>query len=661
MNAPESRRDTPQLAQLDRRNAWMWVMAVLLLVALGASVVVVYLTQTGDELATFFPAPETRGLLAGALCGVIALFSLYVLLKQGEMRQLRNQLVDVSLQQESLRSRLAGLSSLLEGIAGMALHLDLDAVLQALAEHVRVTLRADQVSVMLLDPERSELDCRAVAGMDAEFVRGARVPLGQGISGRVARQNEGMLLNNDDMTERFAAQRKTDRNIHTALCVPLAVRGQVIGVLNVNRLESGTFFTAEDLRMLGVFGAHAAIAIQRIVDRRHDEQIRKMKKMEALGRLASGIAHDFNNLLTVILSSVFSAAIELEAKRTAHRDLERIRNAAERCAGLTGQLLTFGRGQVVRTEAVDLNTSVTCVCDLLCRVIGENIELVTRFDPDAGQVRADAGQIEQVVLNLALNARDAMPAGGTLIVETGTVRLERPETTSFGSLPPGEYARLRVHDTGIGMDAETCEHVFEPFFTLKGHTGTGLGLATVFGIVTQSGGRVSVESELGRGTVFEVILPRAAESQTVMPEETPAQASRPEGSNVLVVEDEEAVREIVCRFLELGGYHVRSAADGATAIDLANASLEPIDLLLTDVIMPGLSGREVADRLRALRPQLPVLFMSGYTGDVLDQHGISAPGVALLQKPFTPEILLRKVAAMVPGSGGEATPHAPAA
>ena len=633
-----------KLQRLERCNLGMWTLAALLLVALGAAVTTVYLSQITDAGGGPFPAPETRGMLAGGLCGVIVLFCLYAFLKQREMQRLRAQLYATGLREESLRSRLFGLSSLLEGITGLGTQLDLEAVLQTLAEHVRDALRADQSSIMLLHAESQELRCRAVAGLDREFVRGASVRLGEGVAGWVAARNEARVLNHDDFRPPPGAVRKPGRRIHTALCVPLAVRDRVIGVLNINRLEQGPAFTDEDARVVTVFAAHAAIAIAHIVERENDERTRRAQKLEALGRLAGGVAHDFNNLLTVILGHLEGLLGGLGPGHALQPGAEKARAAAERCALLTRQLLAFGSKHVVRPQTLDLNADVAAMADLLRRVLPEDIALVTRLSPDLGWINADPGQIEQVILNLTLNARDAMPDGGTLTVETADAEVEAGDAPGRPPVAPGRYVTLRVSDTGAGIDPETCERVFEPFFTTQARDlGTGLGLATVYAVVKQCGGEISVHSAPGAGTTFRLWLPRV-EAAPARPPRLPALPAAPgRPARVLLAEDEDAVRELTSEILAMGGYTVIEARNGLDALEQAAACPEPIDLLLTDVIMPQVSGGELVERLCPLRPAMRVMYMSGYTGDVLDRLTLANPTLTFLQKPFTPQGLLLKV------------------
>jgi PAS domain S-box-containing protein len=380
---------------------------------------------------------------------------------------------------------------------------------------------------------------------------------------------------------------------------------------------------------------------------RLEEQFRQAQKMEAVGRLAGGVAHDFNNLLTVITSYSTLLLDDMGAADSRREDLEEIRKAATGAAGLTRQLLAFSRQQVLEPKVLDLNAVVAGAGKMLQRLIGEDVALVTVLAPDLGSVKADPGQIEQVIMNLAVNARDAMPDGGKLTIETVNVELGDAYTQEHRPVSPGPYVLLSVSDTGTGMDESTKAHLFEPFFTTKEKgKGTGLGLATVYGIVKQSGGFIWVYSEPGHGTTFKMYLPRVNEPAMDLHQgQTPESVRGTE--TILLAEDAAGVRAVAREVLKRNGYAVIEAADGQAALALAAAHAGPIHLLVTDVIMPEMSGRQLADRLREGRPELKVLFVSGYTDDAIVRHGILEPGIAFLQKPFTPESLARKVRAVL--------------
>ncbi len=378
--------------------------------------------------------------------------------------------------------------------------------------------------------------------------------------------------------------------------------------------------------------------------RKTEEQLRQSQKMEAVGQLAGGIAHDFNNLLTVILGYIELLLRDLQPEQRGWKNAEQIRKAAARAAVLTQQLLAFSRRQVLAPKVLDLNAVATNLEPMLRRLIGEDIELGIAPHPALGQVLADPGQIDQIILNLVINARDAMPQGGRLTIETTNVELDKSYARQHVEIQTGPYVMLAVSDTGCGMDADSQSRIFEPFFTTKEQgKGTGLGLSTVYGIVKQSGGDLWVYSEVGRGTTFKIYLPRIEEApEGVEPGSAPSQSFAGQ-ETIMLVEDEDAVRELVMDVLEANGYTVLVARHSEEAFKLNGRYKGLIHLLLTDVVMPKMSGRELAERLRSSRPRMKVLYMSGYTDDAVVRHGVLAEGTAFLQKPFTPNALLQKV------------------
>ncbi len=379
--------------------------------------------------------------------------------------------------------------------------------------------------------------------------------------------------------------------------------------------------------------------------KRLQQHVHQLQKFEAIGRLAGGVAHDFNNLLGVILGQ---SEILLDRSRDEGmtRGLEMIRESARRGATLTRQLLAFGRRQVLEPKVLNLNAVLADVEKLLQRVIGEDIELVFQMDTKIGNIKADPGQLEQVVINLATNARDAMPKGGRLTIATANVDLDEAYADRRVVVRPGHYVQLVVSDTGCGMDREIQSHIFEPFFTTKEQgEGTGLGLATVYGIVKQSGGYIWVYSEPGHGTAFKIYLPMA-DAAAERPPHVERTEELPLGSEtILVVEDDVLLREVTCEFLQSGGYAVLSAGSAEEALHLAESHDGPIDVLLTDVIMPKMNGRELASRLVTARPGTKVLYVSGYADGIV-RDGVHAPlkeGLAFLQKPYTRNAVMRKI------------------
>jgi two-component system cell cycle sensor histidine kinase/response regulator CckA len=386
------------------------------------------------------------------------------------------------------------------------------------------------------------------------------------------------------------------------------------------------------------------IIAEDVTDRRAlEEKFRQAQKMEAVGRLAGGVAHDFNNLLMVVSGYTEVLLENLDENSALLPKVQAIQQAADRATTLTRQLLAFSRKQLLELKVVDVNAIVADMERLLGPLIGENIELATRLAPDVGQTRADAGQLEQVIMNLVVNAKDAMPGGGKILIQTSEAKLDstRPE---HGLITPGPYILLSVSDTGAGMDRETQSRIFEPFFTTKEKgKGTGLGLSTVYGIVKQSGGYIFADSELGHGTTFLIYLPRVADAAEHASAKKTAQSPSRGSETVLLVEDENSVRELVRDTLISRGYKVIDAGDGTTGMQLSEAYSGNIDILVTDVVMPGMSGRELAQRVAAARPSIKVLYLSGYTEDAIIHEGALDPGTAFLQKPFTLHGLARKV------------------
>jgi PAS domain S-box-containing protein len=379
--------------------------------------------------------------------------------------------------------------------------------------------------------------------------------------------------------------------------------------------------------------------------RRTREQLYQSLKMEAVGRLAGGVAHDFNNLLTVIIGYGEMLLLSGERRGTPSCEAQQILYAAQRASELTRQLLTFSRQQIVQPCLIDLNAVVTDLQAMLMRLIGEDILVRTVLDAALFPVRIDRGQMEQVIVNLAVNARDAMPGGGHLIIETANVDLDQPYTRDHLTVEPGRYVMLVVSDTGQGMDPETLSHIFEPFFTTKAPgQGTGLGLSTVYGIVKQGGGHVWTYSEPGRGTTFRIYLPAAVEDGAGAREADLTRQVETRGTEtILVLEDEPALRRLVETILDQQGYTILEAATPEQALRLCDEHAGSIDLLVTDVVMPGMSGRQIAEFAVQRRPSLKVLYMSGYTADAIAHHGVLESGVAFLQKPFSSESLLQKV------------------
>jgi two-component system, cell cycle sensor histidine kinase and response regulator CckA len=474
-----------------------------------------------------------------------------------------------------------------------------------------------------------------------------------------------ILLANAEAARTFGYERGVLEGLGVEELVPEQHRSRHVGVrtdyvghaharrmgrglkLEAARRDGSVFPVDVSLGPIEYHGTPAVLSIVRDMStqRKLEDQLRQSQKMDAIGRLAGGVAHDFNNVLTVILSYSTMLVEDLTPDNPIRGDVEQIRLAAKQAAELTNQLLAFGRQQILQPRALNLNTVVGSVEKMLRRLLGESIELAFFPGRELWSVKVDASQIEQVVVNLAVNARDAMPNGGKLTIELANIDLDDAYVAGHPEFAPGPHVRLAVSDTGAGMDKARQARIFEPFFTTKEvGKGTGLGLATVFGIVRQSGGFISVYSEPHKGTIFKVYFPAA---QTPA-EPAVARPSRPSREfrgteTVLLVEDEESVRTLARAVLERNGYHVLAAQNGAEALRLCEQNTEKIDLLLTDVVMPRMSGRELAERVLAICPTAKVLYMSGYTDNSIVHHGVLDAGVAFLQKPFTPATLTGRV------------------
>jgi PAS domain S-box-containing protein len=439
---------------------------------------------------------------------------------------------------------------------------------------------------------------------------------------------------------------------------PLSVGEDVFGLLLVIGESLGT----NDLPIIAAFAHQTAAAWRKTTlmkDLEHSlEELRRTQdlllhaqKMEAIGRLAGGIAHDFNNVLTVISGFTSLLADSLQENTAALGDLAEIKAAIKRASALTGRLLAFSRRQILQPEVLDLNTVLSGCAKLLRPLIGEDIDLVLQPAEELGRIKADRYQIEQVVINLVVNARDAMPSGGSLVIESANLWLSGEEAAAL-SVSPGDFVTFTVRDTGVGMSEEIKRHIFEPFFTTKEDgKGTGLGLSTVYGIVKQTGGAISVQSEPDRGSVFTIYIPCVAEEWTAPPGDAGVEKA-PEGTGtILLVEDDNTVRDLAGRILTRAGYTVLSASSGEEALDIASGE-KTISLMVTDVVMPGMNGVALSQRIEELRPGLPILFMSGYTDEPSIHLGVP-DGLPFITKPFQPNELLKKVAEVIPPKAGE--------
>lgn len=419
---------------------------------------------------------------------------------------------------------------------------------------------------------------------------------------------------------------------------------------SINQKKNGELYTAQATMMpvrnnMGKVTNYVSIQRDVTQELQLEEQYRQAQKMEAVGRLAGGVAHDFNNILTVILVSCSLMKRNLDSESPLNHDLQQIKDAADRAADLTRQLLAFSRQQVLQPEILSLNTVIANLEKMLRRLIGEDIELITSLQSALGLIKADPGQIEQVIMNLVINARDAMPKGGKLIIETDNVYFDEDDINHYTHIKPGHYALLAVSDTGHGMNKEIQSRAFEPFFTTKEKgRGTGLGLSTIHGIVTQSGGDVNIYSEVKHGTTFKVYLPLNQSKETYVKTDKNEFNQKPDKATILLIEDEAGVRKVTSRILHTFGYHVLEASNGREAQAVSQNYEGVIDLVLTDVIMPGgLSGPQIAETITTQRPQVKMLYMSGYTNRVMAEYGILDPEINFIQKPFTPDKLIAKI------------------
>jgi signal transduction histidine kinase len=531
----------------------------------------------------------------------------------------------------------------------------LDSLLGRIAEACGRLVKTDWVGFRLVDGDELVVAGTLEGGTEMPVRR--RLKIGESLAGQVAATGRPLLLRDPAshpsmLPEHAQAMRRL--GYHGMLTVPARVGDRVVGVLSfLTRREEG--FSTEDLAIATAFASHAAVALEnsRLLHesrRAYDElvqtqgQLEQAQKMDAIGRLAGGVAHDFNNLLTVILGRTDILLTQIKAEDPLRRGIALIQRTAGRAAELTKQLLAFSRKQVLEAVVLDLGVVTTDMKEMLARLIGEDIALVTNLAATLGHVKADRGQIEQVVMNLAINARDAMPQGGQLVVETANADLDDEYVRRNVGSRPGPHVMLAVSDSGVGIPRELQRHIFEPFFTTKEQgKGTGLGLATVYGIVKQSGGYIEVDSEPGRGTTFRIYLPRV-DSASPAAERSPRAAAPTGGTEtILLVEDEDGVRELARDILRSSGYTVLEGRNGAEGLLLGERHQGALDLLLTDVVMPRMSGRELAERMVSLRPELSVLYMSGYTDDAVIRHGVLGSDTAFLQKPFTPAALVQRV------------------
>jgi PAS domain S-box-containing protein len=533
---------------------------------------------------------------------------------------------------------------------------DLETVYRAVRDFTTASIPCIGLIISLYDPEK-ELRRSVYLWYDGQELETSGIEparIGAGAAGQAIRTNS-VIINNElikDIKARpnFVAIgfEEDSRLPRSLLLAPMSVMGRVVGTIEVQSYAEGAYREEHKIamRMAGNLAANVIENVRLLEqERQTEEQFRQAQKMEAIGKLAGGVAHDFNNLLTAINGYSDLSLRRLEPGNPVRRNVEEIKKAGQRASNLTSQLLAFSRKQMLQPKVLNLNDVITDTSKMLRRLIGEDVEISLRLKPSLGKVKADPSQVDQVLMNLVVNARDAMPHGGLLTIETANVEMDKAISDKYVSVHSGPHVMIRVTDTGSGMTDEVRQHIFEPFFTTKGvGKGTGLGLSTVYGIVKQSDGYVSVESEVGKGTTFEIYLPRVDDVESAGIKKVIEAPTPPGGTEtVLLVEDEEIVRDMTRTILESNGYKVLTATDGKDALRLCETYHEKIDLMLTDVIMPHMSGKVLADQLAPQRPGMRVLFMSGYTDDQIVHHGALEEGIAFLPKPFTPDALAFKV------------------
>jgi PAS domain S-box-containing protein len=536
--------------------------------------------------------------------------------------------------------------------------LNIEEVYEHFTEEVRKLIPSDRIVINFIDIEKGTVSNVYMSGKEIVDREVGKILLLEG-SGNVemVRTKSTFLIQTEDFNEfkdRFPTLLSTfQAGFRSIMNVPLFSKGQVIGGLLLRSLKPYAY-TDKDVKLAERIGNQIAGAIanaQLFIERKRSEeeraalqeQLRQSQKMEAIGQLAGGVAHDFNNLLTVIHGYSELILNDLDEKTPLFQDIKEIKKASEHAASLTRQLLAFSRKQILQPKILDLNAHVSNMDKMLRRMIGEDVELITLLAKKLSRIKADPGQIEQVILNLAVNAKDAMPNGGKLTIETANVELDENYALTHVDIKPGRYVMFSVSDTGVGMTPEIKERIFEPFFTTK-QKGTGLGLSTVYGIIQQSSGNVWVYSEPGVGTTFKIYLPTIEEdTESLRP--TALSTKPTQGfETILLVEDEEIVRKLACKVLQNYGYTVLEAPNGEEALRIAQGQNgNPIHLMVTDAVMPGMSGRQLAELLVPLWPEMKVLYMSGYTDNAIVHHGVLDPGIAYIQKPFTLDAIARKV------------------
>ena len=633
-----------RLRQIERRDWWLWATAIVVMLLLGVAVIIFSapaLSDDEDPISQYRLEQAVQGLV-----GLVLLFSLHIIYQQTVVKRLRRRLsgqIEVIARQEIDAANLRELA-LVEPLTHLynrhflEQHLEMEIARARRQDYPLAVVMFDLNEFKKINDQHGhavgDLALRQFAARLKKAIRNSDLPVRLGGDEFIVLLPE---CNPEHVPRVLSRVRGLEIEVEGqkfpvtfsagwTLCRPDDTPDQLMERVDQALLSDKRTGKTE-------------VQVSRIQD-----EARQSEKMRVVGRLAGGVAHDFNNLLTVIRGYSELILTRIGKSDPLRASVEAIQTAADRAAALTQQLLALSRKQILKPQIVGLNTVVADVDKMLRRLIGEHIERVTLFKATLGRVKADPGQMEQIIMNLAVNARDAMPQGGKLTVETANVTLAKPLSRPHATVNSGPYVTLSVSDTGTGIDQETLDHIFEPFFTTKGSgKGTGLGLATVYGVVRQSGGSIIVESEFGKGTTFTIYLPRVDEEADTPDGEKP-DAEPPQGSEtVLIVEDEMSVRRLTHQFLEGNGYHVLEAIEGREAMRVSEHYGGPIHLLLTDVVMPGMSGCELVKTLAPLRPEMKVLHMSGYTDDAITGHGNLGRGSTFLQKPFTLDCLARKV------------------
>jgi Signal transduction histidine kinase regulating C4-dicarboxylate transport system len=537
--------------------------------------------------------------------------------------------------------------------------LNIEEVYEGFAEEVHKLIPFDRIGINAINPQDQSITIAYVSGLDIPDRRkGDRFSLVGSLGEDLLTRRSGILFQADEEKEwmdRFPALLSAFQSgIRSTISVPLFSHDQVIAALHIQSLKPSAYTEAE-LKVAEKVSNQIAGAIanaQLFAEHERSEmeklslqdQLRQSQKMEAIGRLAGGVAHDFNNLLTVITGYCELSLLNLSKDDPGRQKLNEIAKAADRAANLTRQLLAFSRRQILEMKVINLNIILKDLDKMLHRVVGEDIDFKTVFVDELGLVKVDPGQMEQVLINLVVNAKDAMPSGGNLTIETANTELDERYTRSHAGMIPGAYVMLSVSDSGVGMTREVQEQIFDPFFTTKGvGKGTGLGLSTVYGIVKQSGGDIYVYSEPNKGTTFKVYLPRVFEPLEEFKKEVPGEKIPQGNETVLVVEDDGSVRKVAVDILKMQGYKVLEATGGEEALIICEKEKNPIHLILTDVVMPKMNGPQLIERLKQAGQDFKVLYMSGYADETVIHHRLLERGVNIIHKPFTVEKLARKV------------------